>query len=311
MKELVANFLTLEERRISYMKRHFLNISDMDAKQLKELLDVALDIKINKSKYASALLNRKIGLYFQKPSMRTRVSFEVGVVELGGSAINLQAEEIKIGSREPIKDVARVLSRYLDMMMLRVNRHTDLEELSNFSTIPIINGLSDLSHPCQALADILTVIEKRGKNKTKITYFGDGNNVCNSLIEITSLLDFEMIVCCPEGYEPSLSSSKYNYKIIRDPIKASKSSNVIYTDVWTSMGQEKEEFLRKKIFSPFKVTTEILKNSSKDAIFMHCLPAHRGEEVDEDVFESVNSVVFQQAENRLHAQKALMIFLLH
>jgi len=293
------------------MTKHFLNISDIDSKQLNELLEVALDVKKNKSKYSNALLNRKVGLYFQKPSLRTRVSFEVGVIELGGSPINLQAEEIKIGSREPIKDVARVLSRYLDLMMLRVNRHTDLEELSNFSSIPIINGLSDLSHPCQALADILTIIEKRGKSKTKITYFGDGNNVCNSLIEITSLLDFEMIVCCPEGYEPSLSSSKYNYKIERNPLKASKSSNVIYTDVWTSMGQEKEEFLRKKIFSPFRVTSEILKNSSKDVIFLHNLPAHRGDEVDEDVFESANSVVFEQAENRLHAQKALMILLLH
>jgi len=291
------------------MTKHFLNISDLDQHQLKELLNAALDVKNNKSKYEKALLNRKVGLYFQKPSMRTRVSFEVGVVELGGNPINLHADEIKIGSREPIKDVARVLSRYLDMMMLRVNRHTDLEELAKFSSIPVINGLSDLSHPCQALADLLTIIENRGSQKTKITYFGDGNNVCNSLIEITSLLDYEMIVCCPEGYEPSLSSSKFNYKIERDPLKASKSSNVVYTDVWTSMGQEKEEFLRKKIFSPFKVTKKILKNCAEDVKFMHCLPAHRGEEVDDEVFESENSVVFQQAENRLHAQKALMIYL--
>lgn len=292
------------------MVKHFLNLSDLTSEEVRKLLLLAKDVKHNKPKYISSLKDKKIGLYFQKPSMRTRVSFEVGVIELGGTPINLHADEIRIGSREPIKDVARVLSRYLDAIMLRVNRHTDLEELASFSTIPVINGLSDLSHPCQALADMQTIIEHRGTANTKIVYFGDGNNVCNSLIEVSNLLDIEFVVCCPEGYEPSVSKSKYDYKIEREPLAAIEGADVVYTDVWISMGQEKEAFQRKKIFSEYKVTKNIFSKASKNALFMHCLPAHRGEEVDDDVMESKNSVVFEQAENRLHAQKALMLTLL-
>lgn len=288
------------------MMKNFLNVSDLSRIEVEGLIELALRMKNNKEAYSNSLKDKKVGLYFQKPSMRTRVSFEVGVIELGGHPINLLAEEIKIGSREPIKDVARVLSRYLDAIMLRVNRHSDLEEIALYSKIPIINGLSDLSHPCQALADIVTIREKKGSSNIKMVYFGDGNNVCNSLIEICALLEIEFVVCCPVGYEPSISSRKHYYSIERDPLIAAKQSDVLYTDVWTSMGQEQESFQRKKIFAQYKVTSLIMSAAKDDAIFMHCLPAHRGEEVDDDVVESENSVVFDQAENRLHAQKALM-----
>lgn len=292
------------------MIKNFLNISDLSTDQLKEVLDLASNMKKNKKAYSKVLEGRKVGLYFQKSSMRTRVSFDVGVHELGGYTVNLNADEIKIGSREPIKDVARVLSRYLDCLMLRVNRHTDLEELTLYSDIPVINGLSDLSHPCQALADFQTILEKKGSSRCKIVYLGDGNNVCNSLIQASSLLNFEIVVSCPEGYEPSISNIKYKYRIERDPYTAVESADVVYTDVWISMGQEKEAFQRKKIFSNYRVTQDIMSRAKSDALFMHCLPAHRGEEVDDEVIESANSVVFEQAENRLHAQKALMAYLI-
>lgn len=296
------------------MIKHFLNISDLSSEGLTQVINLSFKMKKDKDQFRQSLRNKSIGLYFQKPSMRTRVSFEVGISELGAYAVNLHADEIKIGFREPIKDVSRVLSRYLDAIMLRVNRHSDLEELASYSDIPVINGLSDLSHPCQALADMLTVFEQKGRFDIKLAYLGDGNNVCNSLIEISSLLGVEMIVSCPENYEPAIplfDNEKRLYTLEPSPEKAVEGADVIYTDVWTSMGQEEEAARRKKIFADYKVTSNLFKRAKKDAIFLHCLPAHRGEEVDDDVIESKRSLVFDQAENRLHAQKALILHLIN
>ena len=296
------------------MIKHFLNISDLSSEGLTQIINLSFKMKKDKDQFRQSLKNKSIGLYFQKPSMRTRVSFEVGISELGAYAVNLHADEIKIGFREPIKDVSRVLSRYLDAIMLRVNRHSDLEELASYSDIPVINGLSDLSHPCQALADMLTVFEQKGRFDIKLAYLGDGNNVCNSLIEISSLLGVEMIVSCPDNYEPAIplfDNKKRLYTLEPSPEKAVEGADVVYTDVWTSMGQEEAAARRKKIFASYKVTSNLFKRAKKDAVFLHCLPAHRGEEVDDDVIESKQSLVFDQAENRLHVQKALILHLIN
>lgn len=295
------------------MTRHFLNIADVSKDEIVGLIFKAIDIKKDPSRFRDSLKDKYVGLYFQKPSMRTRVSFEVGISQLGAHAVNLHADEIRIGHREPIADVARVLSRYLDAIMLRVNRHSDLEEISKSSTIPVINGLSDLSHPCQALADMLTVYEHKNSFNVRIAYIGDGNNVCTSLIEICSALGAELVVSCPDGYEPAISTSHVHgssYLFESSPEIAVKNADIVYTDVWTSMGQEAETLRRKKIFARYKVSMDLFAKAKPDAIFLHCLPAHRGEEVDDGVIESSRSVVFSQAENRLHAQKALLLMLL-
>ena len=293
--------------------RHFLTLSDFSKDELSRLIALARTLKQQqKDGVEHKLLQGKImAMIFQKPSTRTRVSFETGILQLGGAAVTLRPEEIDMGKREPIPDVSRVMSRYVDVVVMRVISHADLSEFARCSSVPVVNGLSDLYHPCQALADIMTVAEfKGGLNGLKVCYVGDGNNVCNSLIDIASKFGLQMVVCCPEGYDPLLSPENGGYEIIREPEEAVRGADVVYTDVWTSMGQESETERRLRAFSGYTVTAKLLARAKKDVLFMHCLPAHRGEEVEDEVVEGDRSVVFEQAENRLHAQKAVLAHLL-
>jgi ornithine carbamoyltransferase len=289
--------------------KHFIDLSDYSPECISEIISSALSIKSAPLEYADSLQGKKLGLYFQKPSMRTKVSFEVGIHELGAQPIVLQHNEIQIGSRESVSDVAEVLSRYLDGIVMRVFKHTDIVEFSEHASIPVINGLSDFSHPCQAIADAMTIVEKKGSGRHRVVFMGDGNNVCNSLIKACAFMGFEMIVSCPRGYEPAISSREAEYSLVPDPFEAALGADVLYTDVWTSMGQEEQQFVRRSIFEKYRVTSLLMQQARKDCIFMHCLPAHRGEEVDAAVIDSDNSVVFDQAENRLHAQKAILKYL--
>ncbi len=288
---------------------HLLKISDLSSEKLDKIIRLSLDLKKSPEKYRDSLKGKTIGLYFQKPSMRTRVSFELAISQLGAYPLVLNAAEIQIGVREAVQDVSRVLSRYLDAILMRVDRHSLLEDFAKFSNIPVINGLSDVAHPCQAIADILTIVEKKGNVPLKIVYIGDGNNVCTSLIRAASFVGQKITVCCPVGYEPSVSKNEVAFDLISDPLVAIKDADVIYTDVWTSMGQEQEQYLRRQVFYNYRVTSQLVALAKKDYIFMHCLPAHRGEEVTNSVLESSNSVVFDQAENRMHAQKAILLYL--
>ncbi len=285
--------------------QNFIDIKDLSSTEIKAMLALALDVKKNPSAYAKKAEGKILGLLFEKPSMRTRVSFEVGMKQLGGGTVVLQDSEVGLGKREAIEDAARVLSRYLSVMMIRTFSHQEFIKFTQYSTVPVINGLTDSSHPCQALADALTILEVFGSLEgRKITYIGDGNNVCVSLIEIAEKTGMTITVSCPEGHEPQTQSP---FILERDPQKASKGAEVIYTDVWTSMGQESENEQRLKIFKAYQVNTEIMALADPKAIFLHCLPAHRGQEVTHDVMESAASYVFDQAENRMHAQKAILL----
>jgi ornithine carbamoyltransferase len=289
--------------------QHFLTIKDYSAEQIQALLDRTQLLKQEHQDNCSrrSLLGKTLALIFQKPSNRTRISFEVGMYQLGGSVVFIKPEDIRMGEREPIADIARVMSRYVDAVMLRTFSHSDLIEFSDFASVPVINGLSDIFHPCQALADVFTMVEKLGSARgKKLVFVGDGNNVCNSLINIAAKTGFEVVVSCPPGHDPDAEVVDGHYTIQRDPWTAVSLADVIYTDVWTSMGQEEESSKRKRIFHDYSVTMELLRRAQKNAIFMHCLPAHRGEEAADEVVESPQSVVFDQAENRLHAQKAIL-----
>jgi ornithine carbamoyltransferase len=292
--------------------KHFLTIADYSQKEILALLKLAQSLKAKQQKKQKHeyLKNMSLAMIFQKPSNRTRVSFEVGMFQLGGQAINIQPSEINMGKREAVKDVARTLSRYVDIVLIRAIKHEDILEYAKYSSVPVINGLSDLVHPCQAMADVMTIMEhKKDLEKINLSYIGDGdNNVCYSLIEIANLLGIKIKVSSPKGYEPQRKNLKFEF--ISDPMSAAKNADVIYTDVWISMGQEAETKKRLKDFKSYCITPTIISQAKRDAIFMHCLPAHRGEEVTDEVIESSQSVVFAQAENRLHAQKAIMVHLL-
>jgi ornithine carbamoyltransferase len=265
------------------------------------------------------LSGKKLGMIFEKPSTRTRVSFEVAMYELGGHAIYLSSSELQLKRGETIADTARVLSRYVDGIMARVYSHKDIVELAKYASIPVINGLSDMFHPCQVLGDLLTIKEKKGYLEgLKLTYLGDGNNVCHSLMIGGVKMGLKVFVSTPKDYQPSkevINMAKECEKdggelhLVEDPIEAVKDSDIIYTDVWVSMGQEDSEIKKKKLM-PYQVNKELVKYAKKDFIFMHCLPAHRGEEVLDEVIDSENSVVFDQAENRLHIQKGILALLL-
>lgn len=292
---------------------HFLSLHQTTPAQLSELLQTAKKLKALQKKGIThrVLEGKTLGMLFQKPSNRTRVSFEVAMYQLGGHALNLQQSEIGLKERESVADVAQVMARYVDAMMLRVMEHCDIEEFARYSDVPIINGLSDRFHPCQAVADALTILEKKGRlSDIRLTYIGDGNNVCASLINVAALCGMQVSVCCPEGYEPQQSDIISDYTLSRNPKEAVAKADVIYTDVWTSMGQEAETALRKEVFAEFSVTQELFNAAPKTCIFMHCLPAHRGEEVDAAVLLAKRCVVIDQAENRLHAQKAILCHLL-
>lgn len=292
--------------------RHLLSIEDISKDELGAILALAAKLKkLQKSASPHLLLKGKnLAMIFQKPSNRTRMSFEVGITQLGGHAVNVRPNEIQMGDREPIADIARTISRYVDGVIFR-GKHDDLAEFAEYADVPVINGLSDLFHPCQAIADALTIEEQKGGLKNlKICYVGDGNNVCNSLIQICDLLNIEITIACPAGYEPMCLKGSNFARHIADPEIAVRGADVVYTDVWTSMGQEGESQKRLNDFKNYTVTSALMKHAAKGAIFMHCLPAHRGEEVEHDVFESPASVVFDQAENRMHAQKAILALLI-
>jgi ornithine carbamoyltransferase len=300
------------------MKRDFLTIWDLSSKEIDLLLKRAIELKSGKDANKCPLIGKSVGLLFEKASTRTRVSFEVGIYQLGAQAIYMSTKEIQIGRGETIHDTAKVLSRYLDAIVIRTFSHNTLVEFASYSSIPVINGLSDLHHPCQALGDLMTILEKKGRLQgIKLAYIGDGNNVANSLIEAASKMGINLTIACPKGYEPDpnvlekTSKSKDSKIIIlKDPKEAMYKADVVYTDVWISMGQEKEAAKKKRKFKNYQLNTNLLSYAKKDAIVLHCMPAHRGEEIMDEVIDGPQSAVFDQAENRLHTQKALLEFLL-
>jgi ornithine carbamoyltransferase len=295
--------------------RHFLAIPDFSKSELLSVFDLAARMKQGDYR-ETPLAGKTLGMIFAKSSTRTRVSFEVGAFQLGGHALFLSSRDIQLGRGEPIRDTARVLSRYLDGIMIRTFDHADVEELARFGSIPIINGLTDLLHPCQVMADLLTIRETLGGWDGKaIAWVGDGNNMANSWIDAAGSLGFELRLACPKGYEPNVEILERNRKKARitlttDPEEAVHGAQVVNTDVWASMGQEEEQEQRARAFQGYIVDRNLMRLADRGAIFLHCLPAHRGEEVSEEVIEGRQSRVWDQAENRLHVQKAIMAFLM-
>ena len=290
----------------------FLGIADLDADSLGCLVDSAARIGRNRRLHEKALAGRRIGLFFEKPSTRTRVSTEIAAVEMGAYPVVLGQHEVGIGSREAPADVARVLDRYLDLLAMRVFDHATLVEIAGYADAPVVNLLSDLEHPCQAVADIQTIAEHRPVDRAVVAYVGDGNNVCHSLMLGVAHLGGEMRVVCPPGFEPSeefVARGGGRVTVSPDPA-ALEGADVVYTDVWTSMGQETEAMERAAAFSAYQVNGALFALARPDAIFLHCLPAHRGEEVTDEVMDHPRSRVFDQAENRLHAMKAILLELL-
>ena len=303
--------------------KHFLSLADLTPDEMMGLLDLAVRLKTAwKAGQGQPLLQGKtLGMIFQKPSLRTRVSFDMAMIHLGGQALYLSPNEIQLGQRESTADVARVLSRYVDAIMARVFSHTDVLDLARTASVPVINGLSDYSHPCQGLTDLLTVYEKRGKLAgLRLVYLGDGNNVANSLLFGGALTGMHIVVATPPGYEPARDvvekaqalgrDTGAQFTVTHDPREAARGADVLYTDVWTSMGQEAERAARLGIFPPYQLNADLVKAAGPDVLVMHCLPAHRGEEITDEVMDGPQSVVFDQAENRLHAQKAVLVELL-
>ena len=296
--------------------RHFLTLNSLNRNELLSIINRASVLKkqTKEKNYETTLNNRVLGMIFEKSSTRTRVSFEAGMVQLGGHAIYLSPTGSQIGRGEPIKDTARVLSQMVDSIMLRTFEHERLENFAFYSDVPVINGLTDSFHPCQLLADLMTYYENRGSIEgKKVVWLGDGNNMCHSYMNAAKIFNFQLILSCPEGYDPDaslLETTKEFVSIERDPRIAIKNTDLVVTDVWTSMGQEKEKKQRLEQFVPYQVNTDLMKYANEDALFMHCLPAHRGEEVSEDILEGSQSVVWEEAGNRLHSQKALLEFLL-
>lgn len=310
-------------KEINLKGKDFLTLKDFDSDTIKSLVEKAIQLKKAQKagEVVQPLKGKILGMIFEKPSTRTRVSFETGMIQLGGQAIYLNSQDLQIGRGETISDTAKVLSRYVDAIMIRTFSHQTVEELAAHATIPVINGLTDLFHPCQALADIMTILEVKGKYEgIKVAYVGDGNNVAHSLIIACAKVGMDIAVATPKGYEPAeevivavkgyAEESGSKVEITNDPYEAVKGADVIYTDVWTSMGQEAENEERLRIFKDFQVNEELVKNAKDDYIFLHCLPAHRGEEVAAEVIDGKHSYVFDQAENRLHAQKALLVEIL-
>ncbi|QKF49455.1 Ornithine carbamoyltransferase 1, anabolic [Pseudomonas graminis] len=295
--------------------RHFLSMMDYTPAELVGVIRRGIELKDlrNRGVLFEPLKGRILAMIFEKSSTRTRVSFEAGMIQLGGQAIFLSPRDTQLGRGEPIADGARVMSRMVDAVMIRTFAHSNLTEFAAHSRVPVINGLSDDLHPCQLLADMQTFLEHRGSIQGKtVAWIGDGNNMCNSYIEAAIQFDFNLRVACPEGYEPSahyLALAGDRVTLTRDPQEAVKGAHLVSTDVWTSMGQEEEAARRLALFKPFQVTRAMLDRAADDMIFMHCLPAHRGEEISEDLLDDPRSVAWDQAENRLHAQKALLEFL--
>jgi len=296
-----------------------LSIRDLNNRTIEKFFSLANEIKANPLNFSCKLEGKNFVFIFQKPSTRTRVSFEVGINQMGGSSTYLGGKAIGLVGREPIKDIARVLSRYSDCIIARTYAHADLCTLREFSNIPVINALSDLEHPCQALSDIFTLYEKnKDYNSIKFTYLGDGNNVLNSLLLVCSQLGIDFTMSIPQGYEPNRkildlaekfsATTKSKINIVSNPEEAVKGANVLYTDVWVSMGQEDESEKRKKDFANYQINAQLVSLAEEGCIIMHCLPAHRGEEITDEVIESEKSIIFDQAENRLYVQKAILLW---
>ena len=301
------------------MKRDLISIGDLIRDELEEIFSLAQRLKADRHKGWShpILAGKTLAMIFEKPSLRTRVTFEAGMVQLGGYAIYLSPQDIGLGTRETVPDVARNLSRWVDIIMARTFSHQVITELAQTATIPVINGLSDLLHPCQVLADCLTLIEHRGALEgLKVAFVGDGNNMVHSWLNAVVKLPFRFVLACPPGYEPDrtvleqVRQSGAQVSVTQSVAEAVREADAVYTDVWTSMGQEEERAVRREAFNAYQVNAEVMRLAKSDALVMHCLPAHRGEEISADVLDGPRSVVFDQSENRLHIQKAIMVWLL-
>ena len=303
--------------------KDFISLHDLTKEEIENLIKLSIELKtdLKKGIQHKILKDKTLGMIFSKSSTRTRVSFEVGMTQLGGYPLFLSSNDIQLGRGETIYDTAKVLERYLDGIMIRTYSHEDVIELAKHADIPVINALTDLLHPCQVLADLQTVYEKKGTlENLKFTYIGDGNNMAHSIMYGCGKMGIDCAIASPEGYMPDsevISNAKDDFKksgadlvITTDPVEAIKNADIVYTDTWVSMGQEAEKAERLKIFMPYQVNKELFKNAKSDAIFMHCLPAYRGFEVTEDIIDGANSVIFDEAENRLHAQKAIMATLM-
>ncbi|MGC9363972.1 MAG: ornithine carbamoyltransferase [Fidelibacterota bacterium] len=302
------------------MKRDFIHITDFSTEEIQEVLELSAKIKLllREGNEYKPLKGKNMAMIFAKPSARTRISFETGMSQLGGHAIYLSPNDIGIGKREAVKDIARVISRYDDIIMARLFEHAHILELAEYSSVPVINGLTDLNHPCQVMADIFTVLEHRKHlNDLKVAFVGDGNNVANSWINLAARLPLHFVLASPGGYDPdetilenARSAGISRIEIVRDPVEAVRDADVVYTDVWASMGQEAETAKRRRDFLPFQVNRELIRHAHKDVLIMHCLPAHRGDEITDEVIDGPNSIVFDEAENRMHVQKAIIVKLL-
>lgn len=302
------------------MENDFISIYDYSREWFEEIFKIARDLKnkIRTGEVYHPLKDKTLTMIFQKSSARTRISFEMGMYQLGGYALYLAPDDIQLGKRESVKDIARVISRYNDCIMARLFDHKHIIELAEYSSVPVINGLTNLLHPCQVTADIFTILEYKGViDNIKVSFIGDGNNVANSWLNMSSKFPLNMSFAIPEGYDPNqeileraLNSKVSNIQIFREPFLAAEDADVIYTDVWTSMGKENEIEKRKNDFKNFQVNEELLKIAKDDCVVMHCLPAHRGEEITDDVIDGNHSIVYDEAENRMHIQKAILIKLL-
>jgi ornithine carbamoyltransferase len=310
--------MTLRKKKI----RHLVTVTDLSNDEINLIYDLAADTKalLKRGIRSNTLVGHTLGMIFEKPSMRTRISFQTAMIQAGGHAIDIRGEEIGLGKRESVHDVAEVMSRYVDIIMIRTYAHKNVKVLARYSNVPVINGLSDYAHPCQALADVFTIREKLGSVEDRhLVFVGDGNNVARSLALLSGKLQMRFTLCCPEGhsFEPGfveqvakVAEGRSSLRIMHDPAQAVKDADVVYTDVWASMGQEAEAEARRRVFQPYQLNGELMAQAPAEALVMHCLPAHRGEEICDEVIDSPNSVVYDQAENRLHAQKGLLFFLL-
>ena len=296
--------------------RHFLTLMDLAPDEIRALIARAIELKAQHctGNELRSLEGKVLAMIFTKASTRTRVSFEAGIAQLGGSALFLSGQDTQLGRGEPIEDSARVISSMVDIVMIRTFAHTDVEDFASHSSVPVINGLTDDYHPCQILADLQTYFENRGDiSGRKVCWLGDGNNVCHSWMNAARQLDFELVVACPEGYDPDpvlLEACAQCARVDRDPTSAVAGAHLLVTDVWASMGQESEQAAREAVLAPYQLNRALLDRASSDALYMHCLPAHRGEEITAELMDAPDSVIWQEAENRLHAQKALMELLL-
>jgi ornithine carbamoyltransferase len=302
------------------MKKDLLSVYDLDRHDVGIIFDNAAKLKKfqKEGKMYTPLKGKTLGMIFDKSSTRTRISFEVGMYQLGGVALFLSSRDTQLGRGESVADTARIMSRYLDGIMIRTYSQELVEEFAGYATIPVINGLTDREHPCQVLSDIFTIMEKKGSySGLKIAYIGDGNNIANSWIYAAARLPLHLSIACPEGYEPDthilekgMKEAEMGISVHRNPVDAVRHADIVYTDVWTSMGQEAEQDERKRVFRDYQINKTLLAHAGKDAMVMHCLPAHRGEEITAEIMDGPQSVVIDQAENRLHVQKAIMEILL-